>query len=123
MNVEEGTGHWNHKYTGTHTHMYTYSRFPQPHTYTLPPSTLSHKYTHSHTQHTLFHTLTRTCPTLSHTLLRHEEVDRLQGVQIELILAILDPLSPPADLPSHLASDLLLLLGTLKGVPQTNAQF
>ena len=46
------------------------------------------------------------------TLGRHQQVDALQHVQEELVAAVLDALSPPADLPSHLAGDLgLFLLG------------
>lgn len=43
------------------------------------------------------------------TLWRHEQVHTLQHIQEELVPAILDALSPPADLPSHLAGDLRLL--------------
>ena len=44
------------------------------------------------------------------TLWGHEQVNALQHIQKELITAVLDALSTPAYLPSHLAGDLRLLL-------------
>lgn len=44
------------------------------------------------------------------TLRGHEQVDALQYVQEELVTAVFNALSTPADLPRHLAGDLRLLL-------------
>lgn len=48
------------------------------------------------------------------TLWGHEQVDALQHVQEELVTAVFNALSTPADLPRHLAGDLRLLLLRLR---------
>jgi len=47
------------------------------------------------------------------TLRRHEEINALQHIQIELIASILDAFSPPADLSCHLWRYLARLLASL----------